>query len=98
VSCDHDVEGLGEHYRIVVAELERVSARADRLAATMHAVAGETWQIEQVLGRALGYPEYGPDMFPDGKPDGSVCVGECTPLDLAIEAANRLKGTDDGRA
>lgn len=48
-------------------------------------------EVEQVLGKALGYPSYGPEMFPDGKPNGSVCVGEHVPESLADEAAARIK-------
>lgn len=68
-----------------IAELEaEVAHYRDAGAKTFH-------EVEQVLGTALGYPAYGPEMFPDGVPDGSVCVGEHVPESLADEAAARIR-------
>ena len=52
-------------------------------------------EIEQTLGKALGYPEFTAEFFPDGKPNGDVCVGEHTPETLAAEAARRLRELAD---
>jgi hypothetical protein len=48
-------------------------------------------QVEQTLGKALRYPEYGPEMFTDGVPDGSVCVADHTPESIAAAAAGEIE-------
>jgi hypothetical protein len=63
------------------------------------AMLAEFNEIEQILGKALGYPAYGPEMFEDGNPDGTVCVGDHVPVTLAMEAAQRIaKLNERGRA
>jgi outer membrane protein TolC len=51
-------------------------------------------RIEQVLGRALGYPRYAddPKNFPDATDEDGVCVGDHVPITLAEEAAAKLAG------
>lgn len=51
----------------------------------------ELREIDQILGKALGCPEYDESFFPDGKPDGSVCTGDHTPVTLADAAARQLR-------
>jgi hypothetical protein len=53
-------------------------------------------EVTQVLGKALGYPEYGPEVFENGQPDGSVCVGEHVAESIADEAARRIKTLEEG--
>lgn len=50
-------------------------------------------QIEQILGKALGYPWYKGDQknFPGATEADGVCVGEHVPLTIADEAANKIK-------
>lgn len=55
------------------------------------AMLAEQYEAEQILGRALGYPAYGPEMFPDGIPNGDVCVGEHTIVTLALEIAAKTE-------
>ena len=52
--------------------------------------------IEQVLGKALGYPRYCDDQknFPGSTEADGVCVGEHTPVTLALEAAERLRSME----
>lgn len=57
----------------------------DQLAAFLH----ENYEIEQTLGRALGYPPAYPDV--SDIDDGTVVVGPHTPLTLAQEAADRIR-------
>jgi hypothetical protein len=45
-------------------------------------------EVDQTLGRALGYPEYAPDM---GAPEGDVCTGDHVPETLAMEAAGKIR-------
>lgn len=47
-------------------------------------------EVEQILGKALGYPVMGPELFEDGKPNGDVCVGDHVAQSLAAEAAQRI--------
>lgn len=78
-------DGAMRRLRDEVTLLEMRKERAERAAGLL------SYFIEQTLGKALGYPEYGPEMFEDGKPNGDVCVGEHTPETLALEAARRLR-------
>lgn len=66
------------------ARLAAVEAERDKLKA---AWARADNAIEQVLGRALGYPAYGKD-FPDAADD--VCVGDHVAASLADEIVERL--------
>ena len=54
----------------------------------------EMSEVEQTLGKALGYPWYkdDPKNFPNATEEDGVCVGEHTASTLAAEAANRLRG------
>ena len=47
----------------------------------------EVAEVDQTLGRALGYPTLGPEA---GGDHGTVCTGESTPASLAAEAAGKL--------
>jgi len=44
-------------------------------------------EIDQILGKALGYPTY-PDDWNAGD---SVCTGDHVPASLAMEAAQRIR-------
>lgn len=48
----------------------------------------EGHEVEQALGKALGYPELYPDV--SDIDDGTICVGEHTPGTIAAEAASRI--------
>ncbi len=55
-------------------ELEKENAKLQRRIKFLeNAVAKENYQLEQLLGKALGYPEYPPEF---DAPEGDVCVGE----------------------
>jgi len=69
--------------------------------------AKELNEVEQILGKALSYPELyealdiekgmiacGPD-YPNAKPTGTICVGDHVPATLAQEAANRIRSTEE---
>ena len=53
----------------------------------------ELEKIEQILGKALGYPWYkeDPDIFPKATEDDGVCVGVETAWSLAMIAADKIK-------
>jgi hypothetical protein len=53
----------------------------------------ELGEIEQILGKALGYPFYkdDPKNFPGATEETGVCVGELAPIDLADQAAKEIK-------
>ena len=75
-----------EHSERLAAEAERDALKAE-LTATCD-------EIEQTLGRALGYPRYAddPKNFPGTAPDDpSVCVGEHVAATIAAEAAERIR-------
>lgn len=50
-------------------------------------------EIEQILGKALGYPWYKDDQktFPGATEADGVCVGAHVPATLAAEAATRIE-------
>lgn len=53
----------------------------------------ESLDIEQILGKALGYPWFKDDQknFPDATEKDGVCVGDHVALTLAEEAADKIK-------
>jgi hypothetical protein len=53
----------------------------------------ESQEIEQILGKALGYPWYkdDPKNFPNATEADGVAVGDHTAWSLAIEAADKIK-------
>lgn len=56
----------------------------------------ELEEIEQILGKALGYPWYkdDPKNFPNATEADGVCVGVETAWSLAMIAADKLKALD----
>lgn len=54
-------------------------------------------EIQQILGKALGYPRYCDDqkVFPGTKEEDGVCVFDNTAASLAMEAAEKLKKAED---
>ena len=50
-------------------------------------------EIQQILGKALGYPWYFKDQknFPGCTEEDGVCVGEQVGISLVDEAARRIK-------
>ena len=57
----------------------------------------ESQEIEQILGKALGYPWYkdDPKNFPNATEADGVCIGPNTAASLAMEAADRIKNLED---
>ena len=57
----------------------------------------ESEEIEQILGKALGYPWYkdDPDIFPKATEADGVCVGIETAWSLAMIAADRIKELEE---
>lgn len=103
---------IGAHPRVLVRaaveayESAKQQPTTDTQPLTSHAqwplVAKEQWEVEQILGKALGYPWYkdDPKNFPDATEADGVCTGEHTYLTLAMEAAKLLsnKPTDTQQA
>jgi hypothetical protein len=67
-------------------------AAIKRIAKLEEGIARESFDIEQSLGKALGYPWYkdDPKNFPDATEESGVCVGEHVPASIAAEAARRI--------
>jgi hypothetical protein len=57
----------------------------------------ELEKIEQILGKALGYPWYkdDPDIFPKATEADGVCVGVETAWSLAMIAADKIKELEE---
>lgn len=92
-----ELDGL--HQRIAQLENENADLRqkveqTQRDVSAIHDVyALSSHEIEQLLGKALGYPRYcdDPENFPEATEADGVCVGEHTPQSLAIELAERCE-------
>lgn len=69
------------------AQLQEAIAQAIRDAVAPYQ--REQNEIDQILGKALGYPEADETIME--KPDGSVVTGDHTPVTLAMEAARKLR-------
>lgn len=52
---------------------------------------GELYEVEQALGRVLGYPRAGPEIGGDGT---TFVVGEATPASLAEQAARKISALE----
>lgn len=76
------------HTNLLLDEIELLTKDRDRYCKAYWESAHE---IDQTLGRALGYPVY-PDNDPNcpGEP-GEVETGEHVPETLAMEAANKIR-------
>ncbi len=72
--------------RKVLTEVVVLRAKLERV---QRAYFSEAHEIDQILGKALGYPAADESIMPE--PDGSVVTGEHTPVTLAMEAAKKLK-------
>ena len=57
----------------------------------------ESQEIEQILGKALGYPWYKDDLknFPNDTEADGVCIGDHTAWSLAMCAADKIKELED---
>ena len=57
----------------------------------------ESEEIEQILGKALGYPWFkdDPKNFPTATEEDGVCVGDHTAWSLAMLAADRIKELEE---
>lgn len=57
----------------------------------------ESEEIEQILGKALGYPWFkdDPKNFPTATEEDGVCVGDHTAWSLAMCAADRIKELEE---
>lgn len=71
---------------------DQVSQVLKELEDLVDAVWRQDREIEQILGKALGYPRYCDDQasFPGSTEADGVCVGEHTPASLASEAADKI--------
>lgn len=79
-------ELLGEQQQRHERELQ---VMRDAYRALQEAVMRESNDIEQILGKALGYPRYkdDPKNFPGSTEQDGVCVGDHVAASLAMEAA-----------
>ena len=69
----------------------------DRLRHVAKGLWKEYFEIEQILGKALGYPWFkdDPKNFPDATEEHGVCVGDHVAVSLAMEAADKIKHLKD---
>lgn len=83
-----------EHYRDPIsAELAPVLEQQEQF---RQAWIKENDEIEQILGKALGYPWFKDDMyFPGATEEDGVFVGEHVPATLAMEAAKRITALEE---
>lgn len=79
-----DREAVSAHHLpVALAALDSLTADLTRW---KNACLGTQHEVEQILGRALGYPKYPEDWYAGD----DACVGDHVPESLASEAASRL--------
>lgn len=82
-----------ENYLAIAASETERADQADALAEkAQQAYYQQANEIDQILGKALGYPWYKDDQknFPGATEANGVCTGDHVPESLAMEAAARL--------
>jgi len=86
-----DLQAELEYYRGVAEQLgaEKAVSQRDKMLEEFH-------QIEQILGKALGYPWFkdDPANFPHATEADGVCVAPNTAASLAMHVADRIKMMD----
>lgn len=94
---DHEKWFLfGPDVLVLVTEIDRLRAALAEEQRRVQGCIQEFCEIDQVLGKALGYPWYKDDPvnFPDATEADGVCTADQTPVTLAMDAAERLKTTN----
>jgi hypothetical protein len=89
--CGHVPHKIGENQLAAGCDYCRL---AERLRAAESVVKRKDHEIEQVLGKALGFPAYrdDPENFPGVSPDDDrLCLGNYTAESLADMAARDLR-------
>jgi hypothetical protein len=83
------IESVGRDLAAAREELAEANSKYEQLKA---ACAREEYDIQQTLGKALGYPWFKDDQtnFPGATEENGVCVGEHVAVTLAMEAAKQL--------
>lgn len=76
----------------LAAERQRAEAAEAEIKRIQDVYVAGDHEVEQILGRVLGYPRYCDDQdnFPGALFEDGVCVGEHVPATLAAEAAAAL--------
>lgn len=77
-------------------ELDRQAERIKELERQVEGYQKECAEVDQELGKALGYPWYKDDQknFPGATDKDGVCTGENTPGSLALGAAQRIRALE----
>lgn len=87
-----DGQALLAALRASMAESALRQGETERLRRQADGYARECHEVEQALGKALGYPWYkdDPDIFPGATGEDGVCTGVHTPAGIAAEAAGEI--------
>ncbi len=72
----------------LAVEMERIRESNENLRRIRDAMGSEAYEVDQILGKALGYPEAFPVV--SDVDDGSVVTGEHTIVSLAMSAAEKI--------
>lgn len=85
------------HREEIVRRLQEETSLKDDVAFYKDACFKQNHEIEQTLGKALGYPWFkdSPEIFPEAIEEDGVCVGDHVAESLAVEAANRIKSYEE---
>lgn len=70
----------------------REETELERLERYVQGYQRECDEVQQILGKALGYPWYKDDQknFPGATEADGVCIGDHVPASIAAEAARRI--------
>ena len=96
-----DIQKLKKEVKDLQAELAYYRGVAEHLGAEKAVsqrdkMIKESEEIEQILGKALGYPWYkdDPKNFPNATEADGVCIAPNTAASLAMHAADKIKMLD----
>lgn len=82
-------EAVYERFRYLMDSVaDRLASQAAEIERLKEGYGRELNEVEQHLGKALGYPELYPHV--SDVDDGTVCIGEHVAGTIAHEAANRI--------
>lgn len=97
LEAEYDHFGTARFVKAHNEQMDKLAALQSQLAAS-EKKHGDIYyktahEVEQILGKALGYPWFKDDLknFPDATEADGVCVGEHVPETIAAAAANRIK-------
>jgi hypothetical protein len=83
------ISEIKEEFEVITEKVHALIAENNKLKRQVTGMYNEAHEVDQALGKALGYPELYPHV--STVDDGTVCTGEHTIGTLASEAARVIR-------